>query len=217
MKKLATILLGATWVASCTQITTNNSELSDLEKTANNLGDVYVACIVNQSMENASTNSIDVATAIKIAGRACETELAQFEKIKQETLSAQYMLTQKPLQASIDALNERATVEVGDALLAAGNSQAVAIIPATAAITASATPSTAGEWSGEQQAYLDCMQEQARKYAALDESASVVADVAQSRCKSKLTGPGAPALEQEGRAGAMGVVLDAKLEGPPDS
>jgi hypothetical protein len=55
------------------------------------------------------------------------------------------------------------------------------------------------------------MEEQAHKYAGLNESASVIADVAQGRCKSYMAGPGSSELEQEGRAMVMGIVLDAKL------
>ena len=57
------------------------------------------------------------------------------------------------------------------------------------------------------------MEEQARKYSSLNESATVVADVAQSRCKSYLGGANT-ALEQEGRALVMGLVMDAKLSKP---
>jgi hypothetical protein len=57
------------------------------------------------------------------------------------------------------------------------------------------------------------MEDQANKYAGLNESAVVIADVAQSRCKSYMTGPGAAALEQEGRTLVMGTVFDAKLQG----
>jgi len=204
-------------LASCSQLTTNKSELSTLETTANNYGDAYVACVVNYSLDHAPANTIDVATAITLAGRACETDLAQFKKSQNQYLSAQIIMTKEPLRASVDALNERATIEVGEALLSADRTQPTAAIPAaaaTAAMVTSAPPSTSGEWSSEQQAYLDCMEDQAHKYAGLDESATVIADVAQGRCKSYMAGPGAATLEQEGRAMVMGVVLDAKLEEP---
>ncbi len=128
-------------------------------------------------------------------------------------------MTKKPLQASIDTLNERATMEVGEALLSETQSQATAVIPVAAGsaaiVTSTPSPTFSGEedWSSEQQAYLDCMEDQAHKYAGLKESASVIADVAQGRCKSYMAGPGSSALEQEGRAMVMGVVLDAKLDG----
>jgi hypothetical protein len=219
MKQLTVILVFMMLIASCSQITTNKNELSTLETTANNSGDDYVACVVNYSLEHTSANAIDVATAIKLATQACETDLTQFKNSQNEYLSAQFIMTKKPLQASIDALNERATMEVGEALLSETQSQATAVIPVaagSAAIVTSTPPpafSSEEDWSSEQQAYLDCMEEQAHKYAGLNESASVIADVAQGRCKSYMAGPGSSALEQEGRAMVMGVVLDAKLDG----
>ena len=212
MKKLATILVIMMSVTSCSQMTTNADERSALEATANSLGDIYVTCVVNYSLDNSSTNAIDVASVVTLAGRACETDLAQFKNAQEDYLSTQVMMTDKPLQASVDALNERATAEVGEALLSSAKTQPAAAL--TAVAVAAAPPATGDPegWSSEQQAYLNCMDKQAHKYAALDESAPVIADVAQDRCKSYMTGPGVAALEQEGRATAMGIVLDAKLE-----
>lgn len=203
MKKFLT-LVGMLCAASCSQITTNKDELSALEATADQLGDDYVTCVVSQSMDKMSATALDVTTAIKLAGDACKGDLAQFEQTQKEYLSAQYIMTAKPLQASIDALNERATIKVGEAVMSSAAIATVAAPPAGAV----------GQMSSERQAYLDCMQAQADKYAGLDESAPVIADVAQDRCKSYLAGPEAAALEQEGRAMVMGVVLDAKLAGP---
>jgi len=212
MKKLALILVAMMSVTSCSQISTNADERSALEATANSLGDIYVTCVVNYSLDNSSTNAIDVASVVTLASRACESDLAQFKTAQEDSLSTQVMMTEKPLQASVDALNERATVEVGEALLSAGKTQPAAAMTAVVAAAASPTSGGSDGWSDEQRAYLECMDKQAGKYAGLDESAPVIADVAQDRCKSYMTGPGAAALEQEGRAKVMGAVLDAKLE-----
>jgi hypothetical protein len=131
------------------------------------------------------------------------------------------MVTEKPLNQSVGALNDRAVIEVGEALLAAADNQPAVVAPiavgAAAAATASpssvAVPSADG-WNAEQRVYLDCMEDQGRKYSGLNESTTVIADVAQSRCKSYMAGPGSAALEQEGRTLVMGMVLDAKLQGP---
>jgi hypothetical protein len=226
MKKLIVILVGMFLVASCSQITTNKSELAGLKNTADNFADAYVGCVVNSALGNASKNAIDVATAVKLAGSYCDTELDQFKNSQEEYLSSQFMMTTKPLEESVDALNERATTEVAEALLAAADNQpsiaaplaagsaaaAVAASPSTAS-SLSAAPATDG-WTADQRVYLDCMEDQGRKYSELNESATVIADVAQSRCQSYMNVSGATALQQEGRALVMGVVLDAKLQGP---
>jgi hypothetical protein len=212
MKKLTLILALMMAVTSCSQIATNADEESALKAKADDLGDLYVACVVDQSMQHRSVNAIDVATSITLAGRACAAELDGFTAAQTEYLSTKVMMTEKPLQASIDALNERATAEVGEAFLLAAETQPAAAMTAAAVAASGATSGGAAGWTSEQQAYLDCMEEQAGKYAGLDESAPVIADVAHDRCKSKLVGPGAAALEQAGRASVMGLVLDAKLE-----
>jgi hypothetical protein len=57
------------------------------------------------------------------------------------------------------------------------------------------------------------MQDAAVKYAELDEGAAAIAEVAHSRCSSYMDSANA-ALQQEGRAVAMGAVMDARLKGP---
>jgi hypothetical protein len=218
MKKLAVILAGIMLIASCSQMTSNKSEKTDLEAIANNYGDIYVACVVKYSLDRASANAIDVATVVKLGSSACQTDLDQFRKSQEENLKARMMLTKKPLEASVDVLNERATKEIGEALLSLAGTQSAVAIPAavgSAAVmtSSSSTPGISEELSAGQQDYLDCMEDQARKYAGLGESATVIADVAQSRCKAHLEGPETAALEQEGRAIVMGLILDAKLQG----
>ena len=222
MKKLAMILAGMMLISSCTQMTTNKSERAELEIIANSYGDTYVACLVDYSLNRASANTIDVDTLVKLGSSACQADLDQFKKSQEENLKARIWLTNKPLQASVDALNERAIQEIGEAMLLQAETKSVAAIPVaagsaavmTSALPASSTPTgVAEELSVGEQAYLDCMEDEARKYAGLGESATVIADVAQNRCKSYLEGPGAAALEQEGRAIVMGLILDAKLQG----
>jgi hypothetical protein len=220
MKKIPVTLTVLLLVASCSQFTTNRDKLAELETIANNDGDAYVSCVVGSALNILPSNSIDVATAIQISSQACEADLNLFRISQDEFLSARIIMTKKPLQESINALNERATIEVGEALLSETRAQPTAAIPAalgTAAIVTSEPSTTYSDgnvWSSEQQAYLDCMEDLAHKYAGLDESTTVIADVAQNRCKSQLAGPKAAALEQEGRATVMGIVLDAKLEAP---
>jgi|GEM_PF-1772948 len=219
MKKITVLLVGMVSISSCSQMTTNKSELAALGTTAENDGDVYVACVVNKSLDNAAKAAIDVASLVELAGNACQSELDQYKSSQEAYLGAQVMMTGKPLQQSVDALNEHARTEVGEALLSAADSAPTAasagVATAVAAGAASSAPAQpANGWNADQRVYLDCMEDQAHKYSGVNESASVIADVAQSRCKAYMAGPGAAALEQEGRTVVMGMVLDAKLASP---
>ena len=221
MMRLTAILVCIVSVASCSQITTNKSELAGLKTVADTAADAYVACVVEGSLDSASQGIIDVASSVKLAEGLCQSDLNQFKNDQEAYLGAQVMMTEKPLQQSVDALNDRATVEVSEALLAAAESAPAAALPVAAAGTAAVTGSAASSpaqpangWSADQRVYLDCMEDQGRKYSGVQESAGVIADVAQSRCKSYIPGSVDAALEQEGRTLVMGMVLDAKLQGP---
>jgi hypothetical protein len=199
-------------LAACSQLTTSKDELAAMQVAAEQQGDSYVECIKSNSLEKKKKNTIDVATAVKLAKDSCAAELTAFESAQEAYLGAQMMLTDKPLAAAVDALDERAEKEVGAALLAAGATSVAATaaaVPAAGAAPAAAAPSS---WSAEQRVYLDCMDDQAQKYALLNESASVIADVAHSRCKTHAVAPGTAALIEEGRALVMGAVMDARLD-----
>ena len=226
MKRLTVLITGTLLTASCSQLTTNKDELAELQSAAEYAADDYVACIVENSLRNATATVTDVASIVQVASTACQTEMDLYTAGEQEYLSAQVMMTEKPLKEAIDALKARASSEAGAALIAAASTSAGSAAAETAAVaatgTAAATSTVAAparsqaapeQWNAEQRVYLDCMEDQARKYAALNESAGVIADVAQSRCKSYMTGPGAGALQQEGRTLVLGTVLDAKLQG----
>jgi len=224
MNKLTAVLILMLFVTSCAQLTTSKSKLAGLKNTADNVADEYVSCVVKNTLSNASQNVVDVAALAQMAASQCQSELDSYESAQTEYLAAQVMLTKKPLQESVDALNKRATLESTEALVAAAENQPagsapsmaaapVAVAGAAATVAASAPAAAPGGWNAGQRIYLDCMEDQANKYAGLNESAVVIADVAQSRCKSYMTGPGAAALEQEGRTLVMGTVFDAKLQG----
>jgi hypothetical protein len=197
-------------LAACSQLTTNKDELAALQLAAEQRADGYVECIKSNSLANAAKNTIDVATAVKLAKDACGAELAAFETAQEKYLGAQMMMTDKPLAAALDAVDERAEKEVGAALLATGTA-AVAAAPAAAGNPTAPAAAAPASWSAQQRVYLDCMEDQANKYAALNESASVIADVAHSRCKTHAVAPGTAALTEEGRALVMGAVMDARL------
>jgi hypothetical protein len=197
-------------LAACSQLTTNKDELAALQLAAEQRADGYVECIKSNSLANVAKNTIDVATAVKLAKDDCGAELAAFETAQEKYLGAQMMMTDKPLAAALDAVDERAEKEVGAALLVTGTA-AVAAAPAAAGNPAAPAAAAPASWSAQQRVYLDCMEDQANKYAGLNESASVIADVAHSRCKTHAVAPGTAALTEEGRALVMGAVMDARL------
>jgi hypothetical protein len=222
MNKLTAVLTLMLIVTSCAQFTTSKSELAGLKNTADNVADEYVGCVVKNALSRASQAAVDTAALVQTAASQCQSELDSFESVQTEYLSAKAMLTKKPLQESVDALYKRSTTEATEALIAAAENQPAGRAPAMAgasatvavsSATASAPAAAPAGWNAEQRIYLDCMEDQANKYAALNESAVAIADVAQSRCKSYMTGPGVAALEQEGRTLVMGAVFDAKLQG----
>jgi hypothetical protein len=143
-----------------------------------------------------------------------------YEESQADYLGAQYMVISGKMTESKNAVNARAETEVSELMLAlddqdaapaptgsAGKDAALASAAATATATVASQP---GGWTSEQRVYIDCMEDQGRKYATLDESAPTIAEVAQSRCDDYMGGPN-PALEKEGRAVVMGIVFDARV------
>ena len=214
MYRLISLLLITIVVAACSQFSNNAEERDALQAAADRKGDAYVDCAVQASLANLQGTALDVATAAKLAADTCATELADFRQAEEEALSARMMITDKPLQEAVDALTERVEKEVGAQVLA-GNSGAVA--PAAAAAVATATavvqpPAPSQSQNADQRVYMDCMEDQATKYAGLNESAANIAEVAHSRCKSYATGAGSAVLIEDGKAMVMGAVMDARLE-----
>jgi hypothetical protein len=217
-------LLAVTVLAGCSQITTNDQELAELQSAAEVIGDSYVDCVVGAGTPMVSSSNVDVATAVTLAADQCKTQLDSYTNAQEKYLGSRSMMTAKPLQQSIDALNEEATRKIGSKLLASGQPLVMPADPAVAAAAAGAVAATAASqapasqpatsasagWDADQRIYLDCMEDQAVKYATLNESAPTIADVAHSRCKSYMGGMNA-ALEDEGRAQVMGAVMDARL------
>jgi hypothetical protein len=219
------LVLSLLVLMGCSQFTTSAQEESALQSSAESLGDAYVECVKTNGISNAQQASIDAATAVTMAQNTCRPALESYKEAQNKYLSSQAMMTKKPLEEAVDALNARAVDEVGTGLLAAAPATApvagtatpaaAAAVGSAAAVTATqpaARPSTG--WTAEQRIYLDCMEDSAVKYAGLNESAAAIAEVAHSRCSSYMDSANA-ALQQEGRAVAMGAVMDARLKGPP--
>lgn len=217
-------LAAALVIGGCAQLTTSAEEKADLERVADTKGDSYIACVKNQAAEIYTTT--DPAFIRDAVSSRCGTEREAFIAAKKKSLESKYMLTEKPLQESLDNLDDRARIELAETLLArpaaAGpGTQPAARSGSTAAVSApvaAAAPVSAGapaSWDAQQRIYLDCMDDQAEKYASLDESAQAIAEVAVSRCSMYLGSESVVALEREGRAQVMGKVMDLRLQRAP--
>jgi hypothetical protein len=221
MHKFYALSLGACLLAGCSQFTTSNEESASLEAAATAQGDAYVSCVTQNGLSYTGQSSGEISTVMQVATAACQPALDSFKSAQDAFLSTQIMMTDKALAESVEALNERAKSEIAQQLV--NKTVAPALAPAAATAVAASTATAAAApvnsapsttvWTAEQRIYLDCMEEQAKKYSGLNESATVVADVAQSRCRSYQGGASA-ALEQEGRARVMGLIMDAKLTKP---
>ena len=225
MRNFYGIVLVAGLVAGCSQFTTSKQEAAALQAAATAEGDAYVSCVTQNALSYTGQSSTEIGALMLVATTACQPALENFRNKQDAYLKTQIMMTDKALAESVDALNERAKSDIAAQLVnrtappaASGNAAAMAA-PAAAigAVAVAPAPAQAAPpangWNTQQRIYLDCMAEQAKKYSGLNESATVVADVAQSRCRSYEAGSDA-ALEQEGRALVMGVILDAKLAKP---
>lgn len=224
MNRITLLLIGTIAITGCNQFTTNSKELAALQGIADAAGESYVACVKANGLSNAIQGAVDFASSVQLAVKMCQTEQDAFRQAQQESLGAQMMMTDKPVEESVAALNERASNEIAEELLAGG---AVASAPQTAApagaaiagvAAGSAAASTVAApvdgWSVEQRIYLDCVADEAVKYAGLEEGAATIAEVVENRC-SPYMGPPNAALQQEARAVAMGAVMDARLKAPP--
>jgi hypothetical protein len=227
MNRITLLLIGTIAISGCSQFTTNSKELTALQGSADAAGESYVACVKANGLSNANQGAVDFASSVQLAVKTCQTEQDAFRQAQEESLGAQMMLTGKPVEESVAALNKRASNEIAEELLAGGAvaSAPQTAVPAGAAIAGVAAGSAAARaastvatpvdgWSAEQRIYLDCVADEAVKYAGLEEGAATIAEVVENRCSSYL-GPPNAALQQEARAVAMGAVMDARLKAPP--
>lgn len=188
----------------------------------------YVDCVKQESQRILGI-SRDASFILAEAKSACGSQLDAYTVAESELLDTQYMMIDPQLERSLEELNERSRSAVAEMLTAgAAATPAPAASPSSPAVPVAAGTSAAavsrpqqrpvaGNFSPdyEQRVYLDCMQDQAKKYIRLSETAGAIAEVAASRCRSYLVGSNQAALEQEGRAVVMGTVFDARLEARP--
>ncbi len=195
---LSTVVL----ITGCSQLTTSAEEREGMREVADSRGDAYVQCIVQTASGLNGQTAKDAPALVRAAEQPCADTRAAFEAAQTSWLKSQYMLTAKPLDESVAALQARAETELVRAMSAGGATAAAAagVVPQAAVVDVRAE-------------YFNCLDEQAARYAALDEPATAIADVAQNRCAA--TGAVSAELQAEGRARVLGNVMDARLAAPP--
>jgi hypothetical protein len=225
------VLTGILLLAGCAQMTTSEDERADLASAAELQGDAYQLCL-RQESKRLFDVSKEAGFVVDAARGSCSAQLNDYKKAQTEYLETKYIQTDDELEKSVAALEEKSRLDVVAMLVAAEGTASIprqtaasagvnapvanAATAASAATVASTRP-VAGTFTPdfEQRIYIDCMEDQARKYVRLNETAAAIAEVAASRCKPHLTGNNQAALEREGRAVVMGDVFDARLEASP--
>ncbi len=216
MKKNTWLIMGISLLAGCAQFTTNDQELAQLDRAARNKANTYVGCVTREA-EKFLVNSADAGFIVDVARNNCTAALDDYKAAQSEFLDAQFMMIKDKLKESVELTDDRARNEIAlmvitrqqqSQLSPAATIGAAVPRPAAAPITrAAGTPTS---WTPDQRVYLDCMEDQARKYTSLKESAETIAEVAQSRCRDYMGGPNA-ALAQEGRTLVLGTIFDARV------
>ncbi|MEC9375261.1 MAG: hypothetical protein VYA80_02690 [Pseudomonadota bacterium] len=218
MKRFISIL-GAILITSCSQFGTNEIELEQLRGDAENKAANYLQCMQEQTEKMLSV-SRDAAFLVDRAKSACAIQLGEVKNAQSALLRTQYILINDELEKAIKALDDQSSIKITEILL----SNDVSNLPAANRLNL-LKPSDnissqekivspkAFKPSFDQRVYMDCMSDQAEKYVSLNESASAIADVAASRCRSYLDGVNQSILEQEGRALTMGRIFDLRLQG----
>jgi len=212
MNRFIYLIVSCLLLTACAQFTTNEQELADMHSAAEVKANAYVECLKREAA--GFSGSTDAAFLGDAARSRCQAQMDAYTNAQSEYLGAQYMMTDKELEKSVEALDKRGRSEIAEMLV----TQPANIQPSASAGVAVATAGTASvvrrpaSWNADQRVYLDCMQDQAEKYADSDEGAEVIAAVAASRCIMYLGSESRQALEQEGRAQVMGTVMDIRMQ-----
>lgn len=208
----------AALVSGCSQFTTSDAEAAELKRLAEQAADGYLGCIKSEALLYVDSNTEPDFIVDAVRSR-CSGALDTYKSAEETYLETQVMMTDKPLEKSVAKLQQRArslvaeeAVRVGSAPLAkAAATAAATAAPVKSSGSAQQVSAVPAEWSPAQRIYLDCMLDQGKRYANVQESAEVIAEVAANRCRTYLTTENAAALLQEGRGLVLGTVLDAKV------
>jgi len=210
-------LAAACLVSACSQFTTNDAERSLLRAAADQQADAYIECVRRESRSYSGSNS-DAAFIYTAVADRCSADIDLYRESATEYYLSKVIMTEAPVEAEVEDLERRARSVIAEQMINAAPAPAsAAVAPAAAAAAVPAAIATrpasspAGNWQGDQRVYLDCMVEQAKRYASLQESAETIAEVAENNCRAYLGGAGAQSLAAEGRARVLSTVFDARV------
>lgn len=185
--------LGFSIVAGCAQFVTNDDERGQLQAVSAAAGESYVACVVDAADRYAGSNE-DTVLVLEAARDACGTQREAFVTAETAFVTTNMIMTAPAVEKALQALDSRARVTVVERSLT--RKAALGSAPA------------AGTGGGD---YLSCMRAEGARYVDVDEPAAVIAEVAHSRCATRIGDTAqATAQERQGRALVMGLVLDRK-------
>lgn len=216
-KPVSVLIIGQLLLSGCAQLTTNTNERAVLEQAAAAEAAEYLDCVRAETRTFAGRNvAADYVT--EVVGERCIGAMAEYEAAEYEHLNSMYMLPDQMLADDVAALNKQARAVVAEEMAAfptaTGSSGVAAAAGATGVAAATATPAAPAlavpADPADERVYLDCIESQARRFAALQESAETIAEVAHNRC-ARYAGPDAAALEPRGRALALETVFEARV------
>lgn len=213
--RFALLFAATACLAACSQLTTSKAEQAELKAAADARADSYLDCVARES-EAFIMRSSEAAFILDLVRERCASDRDAYTKAREQWLLTQVMLTEKPLAEDLEALDQQARSRIANLLTETPAGLSGETPPAARSGEINRQPAarpSAGEWNAQQRVYLDCMLDQAGRYAAQSESATVIAEVVANRCRSHLgSDSNNAALLQEGRLRAMGAVLDARVE-----
>jgi hypothetical protein len=222
-KSLPAALLAMLGVAACSQFTTSKEERAELQQATDAAAAGYLECIKREALLYVDSETAPEFIVDAVRSR-CDNALNSYVAARKAYLETEVMLVEKPLEASVQELQQQArtlvaqeAVRTGSTSLATAAASAAATAPAQsvrqrAAAGVGVQPGAPIRWSSEQRVYLDCMAEQAKRYARVQESAEVIAEVAAATCQPYLTSTDTAALLAEGRTRLLRTVLDARVD-----
>lgn len=231
----STMLTGILLLSGCAQMTASKNESADLASAAELKGDAYQLCLRQESKRLLGISQ-EVGFVVDLARGSCSAQLNDYKKAQTEYLETKFIQTDDEMEKSVAALEEKSRLGVVAMLVAvegtasiprqtASAAPAAGVTAPPVATVATAAPAAivastrfvAGAFTPDfqQRIYIDCMEDQARKYVRLNETAAAIAEVAADRCKPHLTGNNQYALEREGRAVVMADVLNARSDVSP--
>jgi len=221
--RLPAALLAMLSVAGCSQFTTSTEERAELQQATDAAAAGYLDCIKREALLYVDSDSAPEFIVDAVRSR-CDNALNSYVAARKAYLETEVMMVDKPLEASVQDLQQQArtlvaqeAVRTGSTPLATAAASAAATAPAQsvkqrAAAGVGVQPGAPIRWSSEQRVYLDCMAEQAKRYARVQESAEVIAEVAAATCQPYVTEADRAALLAEGRTRLLRTVLDARVD-----